>query len=95
MVLNKNSNISNENEILEEVNNNLSQNQHGNIFLTKPQTLNNSTSKNKNKLLKSNEENNFNSFENNVSKSKKNVLEKDTKVINANKDKNYSSDSSR
>ena len=92
LVLSKNSDISNENEILEEVDKNSSQNQHGNIFLTKPNSLNNSTPKSKNKLLKSNQENNFNSFENNISKSKKHHLEKDKKVINANKDKNSSSD---
>ena len=86
MVLSKNSEISNENEIVEEVDENSSQNQHGNIFLTQPNTLNNSTSKSKNKLLKSDQKNIFNSFENNISKSKKHNLEKNTKVINADKE---------
>ena len=75
MVLNKKSNISNENENSEEVNNNLSHHQHGNNFFNTPQTLTNSESKNKNKPSKGNEENIFNSFENNVSKPKKNVCD--------------------
>ena len=92
VVLNKKSNISNENENSEEVNNNLSHHQHGNNFFNTPQTLTNSESKNKNKPSKGNEENIFNSFENNVSKPKKNVLEKDSRGISV--DKDNSSDSS-
>ena len=92
VVLNKKSNISNENENSEEVNNNLSHHQHGNNFFNTPQTLTNSVSKNKNKPSEINEENIFNSFENNVSKPKKNVLEKDSRGISL--DKDNSSDSS-
>ena len=85
MVLNKKSNVSNENENSEEVNNNLSHHQHGNNFFNTPQTLTNSETKNKNKPSKGNEENIFNSFENNV-------LEKDSRGISV--DKDNSSDSS-
>ncbi len=90
VVLNKKSNISNENS--EEVNNNLSDHQHGNNFFNTHQTLTKSESKNKNKPSKGNEENIFNSFENNVSKPKNNVLEKDSRGISV--DKDNSSDSS-
>ena len=102
--MNKKSELSNEKETTEDADDNSGHNQHGNIFLNTTTTLTNTTSKVKNKLLRSNQENILANSENSVSnftdenpeenisnlvsKFKKHTPEKDTKAIIANKDTN-------
>ena len=104
VVLNKKSELSNEKETTEGADDNSGHNQQGNIFLNTTTTLNNTASKVKNKLLRSNQENIFANSENSisnftdenpeenisnlVSKFKKHTLEKNSQEIIANKDTN-------
>ena len=104
VVLNKKSELSNEKEITEDADDNSYHNQHGNIFLNTTTALTNTSSKVKNKLVRSNQQNILASSDNSVSnftdenleenisnlvsKFKKHTPEKDSKAIISNKDTN-------